>query len=255
MWSLDLYNCIKRSQNNIWRMYEEYFRWGDEQEQEQDRKAWVFLDSCTKKLTDKDKTWTKGRWYPWRRSTASCPNVWQLCYIVILRHATHTHHIVQGPQVVTYSDSEMRITLATLIPNSNWNLAWSGSVPPECVCNLLHLSSAQVIVYVSERCRGQVKGAGPVEPMLDVRWVFPFLPSRPNWPLGISQSLVSVIRTEVGAMTRATDEMRDESTREEGRGDTVKTQKTTEWCGLSKKRSMLSYTLHDSFWCWAKFLH
>lgn len=216
MWSLDLYNSIKRSQNNIRRMYGEYFRWGEEQEQ--DRKAWVFLDSCTKKLTDKDKTWTKGRWYPWRRSTASCPNVWQLCYIVILRHTTHTHHVVQGPQVVTHSDSEMRITLATLIPNSNWNLAWSGSVPPECVCNLLHLSSAQVIVYVSERCRGQVKGAGPVEPMLDVRWVFPFLPSRPNWPLGISQSLMSVIRTEVGAMTRATDETRDESTGKKGGG-------------------------------------
>lgn len=139
------------------------------------------------------------------------------------------------PPRCTYSDSEMRITLATLIPNSNWNLAWSRSVPPECVCNLLHLSSAQVIVYVSERCRGQVKGAGPVDPMLDVRWVFPFLPSRPNWPPGISQSLVSVIRTEVGAMTRATDETRDESTREEGRGDTAKTPKTTEWCGLSGK--------------------
>jgi len=31
-----------------------------------------------------DKTWTKGRWYPWRRSTWSCQNVWQLCNVIIL---------------------------------------------------------------------------------------------------------------------------------------------------------------------------
>lgn len=77
--------------------------------------------------------------------------------------------------------------------------------------------------------------------MLDERWVFPFLPSRPNRPPGISQSLVSVIHTEEGAMTRATDETRDGSTREEGRGDPAKTTKDNRITWFEWKRSMLSH--------------
>ncbi|KAK2867466.1 hypothetical protein Q8A67_025583 [Cirrhinus molitorella] len=57
----------------------------------------------------------------------------------------------------------------------------------------------------------------------------------PNRPPGISQSLVSVIRTEEGAMTRATDETRDGSTREEGRGDTANTPKDNRIIGLRGK--------------------
>lgn len=144
---------------------------------------------------------------------------------------------------------KMWVTLATSVLNSNWNLAWSGSVSPECVCVICYTKVQLRSLYMCLR-GAEVKSR--VQVLLTQCWTnaecSPFFHPDPTGPRGSPSP-----SCQSSTLRRAQwhGPLMKQETGPPGKragGTQQRPQKTTESLGLSGKGACYHIYMHDSFW-------